>query len=194
MPVRRPRGYDGEDHSTLGSDILAGLKILRLPDQVLGKQDADRLRHVRPEHWYPIGWLFDLMEILEAHVGADGLRQMGRKVFEMSHRQRVMLTKHTAKDMIYELDNMYHHSNRGRGIGGFRVLSFGPGTARVETNTAHHCIMEQGLLTEALLAVGCACNVTQSECFRDGADTCIFEITSAFVDKRWSGDFLSPRH
>jgi predicted hydrocarbon binding protein len=47
--------------------------------------------------------------------------------------------------------------------------------------------MEQGILTEALLSVGCACNVSQSRCFLDGADTCIYEVTSAFADKRWSG-------
>ena len=44
------------------------------------------------------------------------------------------------------------------------------------------------MLTEALLSVGSACNVVQKRCFLQGADTCIFEITSAFVDQRWSAD------
>jgi hypothetical protein len=188
MPVRKPRGYDGEEHSTLGSDILAGLKILRLPEQVLGKTEADRLRHVRADGWYPVEWLFGLMEILEAHVGKDGLLQMGRRIFELSHRQRILATAVTARDILYAVDGMYHHTNRGRGIGGWKVLSFGDGVAKLETNTMHHCIVEQGLLMEGLLAVGCACTVQQTQCFRDGADTCVFEITSAFVDKRWSGD------
>jgi len=26
----------------------------------------------------------------------------------------------------------------------------------------------------------------QTRCFLDGADTCIYQVTSAFVDKRWS--------
>ena len=187
MPVRRPRGYYGEDHTTLGSDILSVLKILKLPEQVLGKEEADRLRQIRADEWYPIEVLLGLMEILEAHVGKYGLMQMGRRLFEASHKQRVLLYAKSAKDIIYGIDGMYHHANRGRGIGGWTVLKFEPGVAELEKNTAHHCVMEQGILTEALLSVGCAANVVQTRCFLDGADTCIYQITSAFVDKRWSG-------
>lgn len=186
--MRRPRGYFGEDHTTLGSDILAVLKILKLPEQVLGKDEADRLKVVEPGNWYPIEQLLGLMEILEAHVGPYGLMQMGRRLFQMSHKERVLQVAKTAKDIIYGMDGMYHHANRGRGIGGWRVLKFEPGLAELENNTAHHCVMEQGMLTEALLAVGCACNVSQTRCFRDGADTCIFQVTSTFIDRRWSGE------
>jgi hypothetical protein len=185
MPVRRPRGYYGEDHTTLGSDILSVLKILKLPEQVLGKDEADRLREIHADEWYPIEVLLGLMEILEAHVGKYGLMQMGRRLFEASHKQRVLLFAKSAKDIIYGIDGMYHHTNRGRGIGGWTVLKFEPGVAELEKNTAHHCVMEQGILTEALLSVGCAANVVQTRCFLDGADTCIYQITSAFVDKRW---------
>ncbi len=187
MPIRRPRGYYGEDHTTLGSDILAVLKILRMPEQVLGKEESDQLKQVHANGWYPIDWLLGPMEILEAHVGKYGLMQMGRKVFELSHKQRVMAYAKTAKDILYELDKMYHHSNRGRGIGGWQVLRFEPGLAELEKNTAHHCVVEQGMLTEALLVVGTACNVIQTRCFMDGADTCVFQVTSAFADKHWSG-------
>jgi hypothetical protein len=186
MPVRRPRGYHGEDHTTLGSDILAVLRILKLPEQVLGKDELERLRHIQPDGWYPIERLLALMEILEAHVGKYGLMQMGRRLFEMSHKQRVLQVAKSAKDIVYGIDGMYHHANRGRGIGGWQVLKFEPGLAELEKNTAHHCIMEQGILTEALLTVGCAANVVQTRCFLDGADTCIYQITSAFVDKHWS--------
>ena len=186
MPVRRPRGYQGEEHTTLGSDILAVLKILKLPEQVLGTREWERLQKVRADGWYPIEQLLGLMEILEAHVGPYGLMQMGRKLFELSHKQRVLLTATSAKDILYGIDSMYHHTNRGRGIGGWRVLKFEPGVCELEKNTAHHCIMEQGILTAGLASVGCACNVSQIQCFRDGADTCIFRVTSAFVDARWS--------
>lgn len=185
MPVRRPRGYHGEDHTTLGSDILAGLKILKLPEQVLGKAEADRLKTVQADGWYPIEWLLGLTEILEAHVGPYGLMQMGRKLFQISHKERVAQVAKTARAMLYGMDGMYHHTNRGRGIGGWKVLKFEPGLCNIEKNTAHHCLMEQGILTEALLTVGCACNVSQTQCFNDGADTCIYEITSAFADHRW---------
>jgi hypothetical protein len=185
MPVRRPRGYYGEDHTTLGSDILAVAKILKLPEQVLGKREWERLQLVKADGWYPIEQLLGLMEILEAHVGRHGLMQMGRKLFEMSHKQRVLLVAKTAKDIVYGIDGMYHHANRGRGIGGWHVLKFEPGLCEIEKNTAHHCVMEQGILTEALLSIGCACNVVQTQCFLEGAPTCIYRITSAFVDKRW---------
>lgn len=186
MPMRRPRGYFGEEHTTLGTDILAVLKILKLPEQVLGKEEADRLRRVKPEGWYPIEQLLGLMEILEAHVGSYGLMQLGRRLYESSHKQRVLVTAKNARDILYGFDGMYHHSNKGSGIGGWQVLKFEPGLAELENNTPHHCTVEHGMLTEALLSVGSACNVTQTRCFRDGADTCIFQITSAFVDARWS--------
>jgi hypothetical protein len=181
-----PRGYYGDDHTILGSDILAGLKILKLPDQVLGPLELERMARVKPDGWYPVKWLMDLTEVLEAHVGRYGLMQMGRRVFEMSHKQRVSTQLKNAKELLYALDGMYHNSNRGRGIGGFQVLRFEPGVAEIEKNTPQHCLVDQGMLTEALLGMGCACNVSQIRCFREGADTCVYEITSAFVDKRWS--------
>jgi hypothetical protein len=188
MPVRRPRGYFGEDHQTIGSDILSVLKILKMPEQVLGKDEWQRLQNVQPDRWYPIEHLLGLMEILEAHVGPYGLMQMGRRLFEASHKDRVKVIAKSARDIIYGIDDMYHHANKGRGIGGWKVIKFEPGLAELEKNTPHHCMMEHGILTEALLTVGCACNVSQIKCFRDGADVCLFQITSAFIDRRWAGD------
>lgn len=169
----------------MGSDILAAVKILKLPEHVLGDREWRRLQHVKPEQWYPVEQLLGLMEILEAHVGRYGLMQMGRKLFEGSHKQRILLTARTAKDILYGMDNLYHHTNRGTGIGGWQVLKFEGGVCEIEKNTAQHCVVDQGLLTEALLAVGCACNVEQIQCFLDGAPTCIYRVTSAFVDARW---------
>ncbi|HKY39008.1 MAG TPA: hypothetical protein VJN18_23880 [Polyangiaceae bacterium] len=188
MPVRRPRGYLGEDHETIGSDILAVLKILKMPEQVLGKQEWERLQRVKAGDWYPIEHLLGLMEILEAHVGPYGLMQMGRRLFDLSHKDRVKVIAKSARDIVYGIDDMYHHANKGRGIGGWKVIKFEPGLAELEKNTPHHCVMDQGMLTEALLTIGCATNVTQTKCFRDGADVCIYQITSAFIDQRWSGE------
>jgi hypothetical protein len=192
MSPRRPRGYSGEDHLTLGSDIISVLKILKLPEQVLGEEQAARLGQVDPNDWYPIEWLLELMDQLERHVGPYGLMRMGRTLFQLSHRDRVKAVAHSAKDIVYGIDGMYHHANRGRGIGGWKVLKFEPGLAELEKNTAHHCVMEQGILTEALAMVGCPCNVVQTRCFREGADNCVYTITSALLDHRWSGEKAKP--
>ena len=137
----------------------------------LGKQEWERLKRVEADQWYPIEQLLGLMEILEAHVGPYGLMQMGRRLFELSHKDRVKVIAKSARDIVYGIDDMYHHANNGRGIGGWKVLKFEPGLAELEKNTPHHCVMEQGILTEALLTVGCAANVSQTKCFRDGAET-----------------------
>ena len=184
--MRRPRGYRSDDHTTLGADILAITRTLKLPEQVLGTAEWRRLQQVDPDGWYPVDWVLGLTEILEAHVGTLGLMQVGRKLFTSAHKHRVLRSAKTAKDICYALDDIYRHSNRGSGIGGFTVVKFEPGLCEIEKNSVEHCILDQGLLCEALLAIGCACNVVQTRCFRDGADTCLYRVTSAFADARWS--------
>jgi hypothetical protein len=186
MP-RRPKTYVGTNHETIGSDILAVYQILKMPEQVLGEDEAQRLAAVKPEDWYPIEWLLELMDKLDKQVGHYGLMRMGRTLFKLSHQERVTQVAKCARDIVYGIDGMYHHANRGRQIGGWRVLKFDPGDAELEKTTPHHCVMEQGILAEALAAVGCPGIVSQRQCFRQGADACIYTITSSFVDARWSG-------
>jgi len=185
--TRLPHGYLGHGHMTLGSDILAVLAILKLPDQVLGEVETANLRSVQPDEWYPIRWLLALMESLDEHVGYYGLLRMGRTLFKMTHQERMKATSRSARHVLYGLDGMYRHANKGDRIGGWRVLRFEPGQAEVEKTTPHHCVMEQGLISAALIAAGCPGIVTQRECVRDGADACIFVVTSAFTNERWSG-------
>jgi len=185
--ARKPKGYLGVNHETIGSDILAVYQILKMPEQVLGQDEAQRLAAVNPEAWYPIEWLLELMDKLDRHVGHYGLMRMGRTLFKLSHQERVTQVAKCARDIIYGIDGMYHHANRGRQIGGWRVLKFDPGDAELEKTTPHHCVMEQGILAEALSAVGCPGIVSQRQCFRQGADCCIYTITSSFVDARWAG-------
>lgn len=184
---RRPKGYLGIDHETIGSDILAVLHILKMPEQVLGSDDATRLKNIDPAGWYPIGWLLELMEKLDRHVGHYGLLRMGRTLFKLSHEERVVKVAHSAKDIVYGIDGMYRHANRGRQIGGWKVLAFRPGYAELEKTTPHHCVMEQGILAAALSAVKCPGSVSQRDCLRRGAESCIYVISSAFTDGRWTG-------
>jgi len=184
---RRPKGYVGIDHETIGSDILAVLQILRLPEQVLGQDETERLAQVHSQQWYPISWLLSLMEKLDRHVGHYGLLRMGRKLFHLSHEARVIEVAKSARDIVYGIDDMYHHANRGQMIGGWTVLSFDSGHSELEKTTPHHCVMEQGILSAALSAVGCPGIISQRQCFREGAESCIYSISSALTDERWSG-------
>jgi len=121
---RKPRGYVGLNHETLGSDILSVVAAVPLSQQLLGADVAER---------------------------------------------------------------MYKHANRGTGIGGWEVLGFEPGKAELEKTTPHHCVMEEGILAEALIAVGVPALVRQSECLLKGAEACRYVITSSITDERWSG-------
>ena len=184
---RKPRGYLGKGHETIGSDILAVLQILKMPDQVLGAEEVRKLSEVQMDGWYPIEWLLDLMDKVDKELGQYGLLQMGRRLFALSHEERLVQMARSAADVIYGIDGMYHHANRGSGIGGWKVMRFDPGYAELEKTTPHHCVMEQGILSAALAAVGCPGNVEQRQCFRQGADTCIYTISSSFTDARWGG-------
>jgi hypothetical protein len=186
-PNRWPKGYVGRNHETIGSDILAVRDAVRSPEQILGHETRARLEQVRPSGWYPIGWLLDLMEELDQHLGRPGLRQMGRKLFNLSHKERVLQVAKSARDICYGIDGMYHHANRGDRIGGWRVITFAPGRCELEKTTPHHCAMEEGILLEALAALGVPGRVDQSACFRNGAEACIYEIGSVIADARWTG-------
>lgn len=192
MLRRKPKGYLGIDHQTVGSDIVSVIKILKLPEQILGVEDATRLASIDPKAWYPIDLLLDLMDKLDRQVGHYALLRMGRTLFNLSHEARVGKVAKSARDVIYGINDMYHHSNRGRMIGGWEVVSFDAGDAVLEKTTPHHCVMEQGILSAALASVGCPGIVTQSTCFREGADHCRYHVSSTFTDARWSGQDGPP--
>jgi hypothetical protein len=183
----RPRGYVGTNHETIGSDILAVVESLQFPEQVLGAPLTEELRRIDRDGWYPISRLLDLMDQLDAKLGRYGMLKMGRTLFRLSHEANVKRNAKSARDIIYGIDAMYHHANRGTGIGGWHVLSFEPGRAELEKTTPHHCVMEEGILSQGLSTVGVPALVSQSECLREGARICHYVVTSAIADKRWTG-------
>jgi hypothetical protein len=185
---RKPRGYLGKGHETIGSDILSVLQILKMPEQVLGAEEVRKLAQVEMDGWYPIEWLLDLMDKVDKELGHYGLLQMGRRLFALSHEERLVQVARSAADVIYGIDGMYHHANRGAGIGGWKVLRFDAGYAELEKTTPHHCVMEQGILSGALSAVKCPGIVSQKQCFRQGAEACLYVISSSLTDERWFGN------
>lgn len=82
-------------------------------------------------------------------------------------------------------DGIYRRANRGEEIGGWRILEFSPGKARLEKTTPHHCVLEEGIVSAALACVGVPATVTQASCFLSGADACVFVVNSVVTDSRW---------
>ena len=187
MSARRPRHYTSKDHETIGSDILSVLAAIRMPEQVLGKEMLQSLKVVKPEGWYPIRMLLDAMDRLFERVGRFGLLQMGRKLFEMSHAQQFKRLARSAADLVYGIDGMYRFANRGNGIGGWEVAIFQPGHAELVKTTPHHCVMEEGILSEALRTLEIPATVEQSQCLREGADHCRYVLRSPVTDEKWMG-------
>lgn len=183
--MRRPRGYVGEQHETIGSDILAVLAVVSMPAQTLGPDLHERLLTLKPDGWYPISLMLELLETLERRIGANGLRQMGRKLFAASHEAHVREVASTAADILLGFDGLYRRANRGEAIGGWKTLSFEPGRAVLEKTTPHHCALEEGIISAALACVGVPATVSQPQCFRLGAESCHFAVTSFITDARW---------
>jgi hypothetical protein len=184
---RLPKGYRGVKHETIGSDILSVLKVVTFPERVLGDELNKKAMAVTAEAWYPIDDLLQMMDRIESSIGRAGLVQMGRNLFRLSHEENAKKMLHNAADVLYGIDGMYRHANRGEEIGGWKVVEFKPGLARMEKNTPHHCVMEEGILMEAMRMVGVPVMVSQSECFRQGAGLCVYKLTSVLTDDRWMG-------
>jgi hypothetical protein len=184
---RKPKGYVGLNHETLGSDILSVVAALPLPNHLLGAEVAERLGSVDSGGWYPIEWLLEAMEVLDKRIGNNGLLQMGRKLFQLSHAAQFKVSAKSAADLVFGIDGMYKHANRGTAIGGWEVLAFEPGTAELEKTTPHHCVMEEGIFSAALLTLEVPALVRQTACFRTGADACRFLLTSPVHDEKWMG-------
>lgn len=182
-----PKGYVGKDHETIGSDILAVLGAVSMPRTTLGPKMVEELEGIEPDRWYPITLMLELMERLSERSGPTGLRRMGRELFRRSHQENARKVIHSARDLLHGMDALYRNANRGTAIGGWKVLSFEPGRAELEKATPHHCVMEEGIIGEALAMVGVPATISQRECLREGADACVFVVESGVADARWGG-------
>ncbi len=181
--MRLPKGYVGVDHVARGIGLLAVLGALRQPEQVLGAEQVQQLRAVNPDEWYPIQSVLELMTVLDERVGRYGLIRMGRTLYPRTHLGRAQ--PKSVRQLVFGLNESYLAGNRGSQIGGWKVLRFEPGQALLEKTTVHHCAMEQGVIMGALSAIGCEAEVEQVQCFRLGAESCIFSITSGCSQELW---------
>ena len=185
--MRQPKGYRGIDHETIGSDVLSLVNAVLMPEQILGPQIMASLRLVRANEWYPIATLLDPLERLDRVLGPSSLRKIGWTLFQLSHEAPFKQSNPSARDIVYEFDTMYHRVNRGKHIGGWKVVTFEPGRAVLEKTTPHHCVMEEGIFERAFRVIDVPAVIYQTDCFRKGQDACRFVITSHVTDARWTG-------
>lgn len=186
MTARRfPRGYLGLDHETRGSELLAILECVHVPEQTLGPEMTRKLRAVKPDLWYPIADMLDLLDRLDQKLGAFHLKQVGWTLFSRYQAEIVKKLFDNAYDVLRNSDEQYRRNNRGHNIGGWKVVSFGPGKAELEKTTPHHCVMEEGIFEEMMRTIGVPVKVHQAECFRQGAPCCRFVIETKINDARW---------
>ncbi len=185
--ARFPRGYRGIEHETVGSDVLALLDSVLMPEQLLGADVFRELRKLRHDGWYPISTLLEPLERLDRVLGPSSLRRVGWSIFKLSHEQGLLQGTPSARDVIYGIDGMYHRANRGTDIGGWEVLTWAPGEAHLEKTTPHHCVVEEGILEAALRALDVPAVIYQPKCFRRGDEACRFVITSHVTNRRWMG-------
>ena len=174
---RKPRGYSSANHETLGTDILALVDAVVLPETILGKTAYARLMSVDAKGWYPVGDLLDAFEQVGMVLGNNSLRKVGASIFKLSHEGALRAAALTPRELLFGFDAMYRFANRGVAIGGWKVLEFGPTRAVLEKATPHHCVVEEGLLVAAMAVCGVEIYVHQQACFRQGADVCQFVLS-----------------
>lgn len=174
-------------HVTLGAEILAILQTMRSPEALLGDEWVARQRAIHPKDWYPVTVVSDLVQQLSRRVDRAALVEMGRELFRNSHHRRLIPHLRSVGDVVFGLNGIYHRAHRGQDIGGWEVLQFDEGRALLRKKTPVHCALEEGLLCEALHAVGAEASVAQPTCVQHGGRYCDFEIRSPIRGDRWLG-------
>jgi hypothetical protein len=181
-------GYENASHETLGAELLAVLHTMKFPEEVLGHYWSERLKGIVAEEWYPVAIELELQQQVLHRGGRASLVQLGRQLFRDLHQARLSPLLRSAGDVLHRLDRMYRHGNRGRNIGGWELVAFAPGQALLRKKTPQHCALDEGLLHEALQAVGTVAMIVQPTCVLTGGKACELELRSTTKDHRWMGE------
>ena len=146
-----------------------------------------RIEQVQRDGWYPIGELLEIMDVLDRHFGAEGLRKLGRTIIRMSHAKLANDGVMCPRDFLNNIDRMYRIANRGTDIGGWALASFSSTRAELRKTTVHHCHMEEGIVMQVMEALRAPCRIEQTRCFRRGDDHCLFVLTPALASQPFEG-------
>jgi hypothetical protein len=146
--------------------------------QVLGAELATALEATAPHQWYPASSLVSMLQAIEAKIGQNGLRRVGRSICQRSYADKLVAQFRSVDALLSSLDALYRRSNRGQDIGGWKLQSFAEAEARIEYSAPYSCLMQEGMVAEACAVIGCPVLVSQRECVRTGAGCCVFSIVS----------------
>ncbi len=132
-------------------------------------------------------WLLEGLEALDAKLGSFGLKHVGWELFKLLARRDVPSGREVRRNLVYGLDGMYHHANRGQGdrrVEG--VLRFDRACAELERPPRTTAVMEEGILEEAMRTLdqglGFAARVLPQ-----GRRGVPLRVKSPIVDARWTG-------
>jgi hypothetical protein len=184
-PRRVARGYEGWNHETLGSDLIATFAAVNAVDPRFSEHWMPLVKTLDAQTWYPIDVLLALGFAAEERFGPELLQCIGREIFQRSHAATFRRSAATIADLAFGIDAMYRTANRGEDIGGWRVLEFADGRTLIEKTTPHPCGIEEGILGAACASLGVAARITQVRCVREGDDTCRFELCAETPSTRW---------
>ena len=98
-----------------------------MPEQILGKDVAARLKSKKPDAWYPVAEIIDPLEELGRKLGTDSLRKVGITIFNGGPAEVVRKVISSARELAYGFDRLYRTTNRGLEIGSWTVVEFKPG-------------------------------------------------------------------
>lgn len=185
--IRQPRGYLGEGHETIGSDIIAVFEAVRDAEPTLFSHWLPLVRTIDPDGWYPIDLLLTLADVIHQRAGAAALASMGHSIFMLSHERHSSTRAASIGDLAFSADAIYRRANRGNAIGGWRVLEFAQSLAVIEKTTPHPCQFDEGIMQAGCRSLGVAVTISQRRCLLKGDDTCEFVVVGAPDEPRWMG-------
>lgn len=126
-------------------NILAGMALIRERAERMLAQKG--ITDLQDDRWYPLQSVLDTLYAIQAEIGTNTLRAIGRKVPDNSAFPPEIQTLEQA---LGSLDAAYKMNHRGPGyIGGYRYTSTGPQSCRMVVDTPFPCAFDMGLL-EAL--------------------------------------------
>jgi len=161
----------------LGASVNSVVQALLNRDAILADfSRASELHGVQDRDYHPLSLYLDLCDYLEARLGQYAFLRVGRRMAITVMDTAFPLGLHTVEDAIAAIDAAHQLFCRPV-VGAFEVRERSPGRTVLRYTAPYNCTLQEGLFYEVALRYGAAdATVEHSECRRQGADACRFEI------------------